>query len=83
MTTDQQRADALYQLADEIAFAARDECLSPTAVSAIEDLAERYRKTATVYGERSCKFCHHAPGTPHAPGCLGRNRARVLGRIVA
>ena len=78
MTTDQERADALYCIADEIALAAKDEFLSPPAASAIESLASGYRKVATIYGQRSCKFCHTHPGSVHATGCPGRNRARVL-----
>ena len=81
MTTDQQRADALYALADEIELAADDEALSRPAREAILGLAEAYRTAARIYGLRSCKYCHAHPGIEHSLGCVVRNRARSLGRI--
>ena len=70
MITDQDRADTLYDLADEIMIAGRDEMLSRAATEAISGLAESYRKVAKIYGERSCKYCHRHPGQGHTLECI-------------
>lgn len=73
--TNQARADALYQLADETMCLIYSEDISPEVYAAVERVAAEFIDEAKGYGEQSCKFCRVHPGAAHAIGCVVRGRA--------